>query len=371
MPDVALRIMLEVLTFGVGFSLVFAIAQVCRKNPDQLSYLNFLVFLGNSIIQLVVVLKVRNVILEYPLASFLSLSAIFFIGPANYLYHHILLNPIKAVPVKVKLQFAPAAAALIFEILFQLQPSGVKKHSLAELFTSPLQHWFTVVLASGAIFTLVYFLIMFRLGLTVLKNDTIRAQVMLILTAFFSTLVAIVLLSLGFLLGSDPMLLMGGTIITLINISIFLSNMRYPNFYHLIEKELKKNKYERSLLKGLDTEVVYDRLTYLMGEEKIYKDFDLSLEGLAKMLCITPHQLSQFMNERLTTNFRNYINSYRIEEAKKILISESDKNILAICYDVGFNSKSTFNQCFKKYTNKTPSEFRLEHQSGDKIGPDL
>ena len=44
MPDVALRIMLEVLTFGVGFSFVFAIAQVCRKNPDQLTYLNFLVF---------------------------------------------------------------------------------------------------------------------------------------------------------------------------------------------------------------------------------------------------------------------------------------------------------------------------------------
>lgn len=67
------------------------------------------------------------------------------------------------------------------------------------------------------------------------------------------------------------------------------------------------------------------------------------------------------MNERLNTNFRNYINSYRIEEAKKILINESDKNILTICYDVGFNSKSTFNTCFKKYTGKTPSEFRQEY----------
>ena len=363
--------MLEIITFGFGFSLVFAVAQLCRKDPDLSNYLNFLVFLGNSIIQLMVVLKVENIIPEYPIASFLSLSAIFFVGPANYLYHYLLLNPAKSVSVKLKIQFIPAAAALICEMLFQLLPLDMKRHYLAELFQSPLQHWFTLILVSGAIFNFIYFLIMFRLGLSVLKSESIRTQVLIMLAAFFSTLVSIVLLSLGFLLGSDPMMLMGGTIITFINISMFLSIMRYPNFYRLIENEIKKNRYERSLLKGLDTEVVFERLTYLMGVENIYKDFDLSLEGLAQMMSITPHQLSQFMNERLDTNFRNYINSYRIEEAKKILISESEKNILTICYDVGFNSKSTFNHCFKKYTNKTPSEFRQEYQSKGEDRPDL
>lgn len=202
---------------------------------------------------------------------------------------------------------------------------------------------------------------MLRLALTVLKSEAIRIQVLILLAAFFSTLVSIVLLSLGFMLSWDPLLLMGGTIITIINICVFLSNMRYPNFYRIIENEIKKNRYERSLLKGLDAEVILDRLMDLMGAENIYKDFELSLESLAQMLSITPHQLSQFMNERLNTNFRNYVNSYRIEEAKKILINESDKNILTICYDVGFNSKSTFNTCFKKYTSKTPSEFRQEN----------
>jgi len=195
----------------------------------------------------------------------------------------------------------------------------------------------------------------------VLKSEAIRIQVLILLAAFFSTLVSIVLLSLGFMLSWDLLLLMGGTIITIINICVFLSNMRYPNFYRIIENEIKKNRYERSLLKGLDAEGIFDRLMDLMGVESIYKDFELSLESLAQMLSITPHQLSQIKNERLNTNFRNYINSYRIEEAKKILINESDKNILTICYDVGFNSKSTFNTCFKKYTGKTPSEFRQEY----------
>lgn len=370
LSDVIFRVMLEIITFGVGLSLIFAIAQLCRKDPDQSIYLNFLVFLGNSLIQLLVLLKVTNVIQEYPITSFLSLSAIFFIGPANYLYHHILLNPAKPLPVKLKVQFIPAALALFSEIVFQLLPLDIKKQFLAGIIQSPQNHWFTVVLACGAVFNFVYFLIMFRLGLTVLKSENIRTQVYLILCAFFFTLVSILLLFFGFISGSDPVLLTGGTIISLINISMFLSNMRYPNFYRLIEREFKKNRYERSLLKGLDTEVVFERLNYLMSGEHIYKDFDLSLEGLATMLSITPHQLSQFMNERLGTNFRNYVNSYRIEEAKKILVHDSDMNILSICFDVGFNSKSTFNHCFKKYTDKTPSEYRQEYQMALDKGPD-
>jgi uncharacterized membrane protein len=51
--------MLEIVTFGAGFSFIFALAQVCRKNPGLSNYLNFVVFLANSIIQLLVVLKVQ------------------------------------------------------------------------------------------------------------------------------------------------------------------------------------------------------------------------------------------------------------------------------------------------------------------------
>lgn len=364
MPDILLRAMLEIVTFGVGFSLVFAIAQLCRKDPGLSNYLNFLVYLGNGIIQLMVVLKVGNIIPEHPTATFLFLSAIFFVGPANYLYHYLLLNPGKDLPVKLKIQFAPAAAAFLCEVIFQQLPVGMKQRFLAGLISSPLDHWFTIVLAAGAVFSFAYFLILLRMGLTVLKSESIRKQVLILLAAFVFTLVSIILISLGFLLRSDPAMLLGGMTITVIIVCVFLSNMRYPNFYRIIENEIKKNRYERSLLKGLDTEIIFERLTYLMSVENIYKDFDLSLESLAEMMSLSSHQLSQFMNERLNTNFRNYINQYRIDEAKKILISDPEKNILTICYDVGFNSKSTFNLCFKKYTNMTPSEFRQEYQPG-------
>lgn len=273
MPDILLRAMLEIVTFGVGFSLVFAIAQLCRKDPGLSNYLNFLVYLGNGIIQLMVVLKVGNIIPEHPTATFLFLSAIFFVGPANYLYHYLLLNPGKDLPVKLKIQFAPAAAAFLCEVIFQQLPVGMKQRFLAGLISSPLDHWFTIVLAAGAVFSFAYFLILLRMGLTVLKSESIRKQVLILLAAFVFTLVSIILISLGFLLRSDPAMLLGGMTITVIIVCVFLSNMRYPNFYRIIEDEIKKNRYERSLLKGLDTEIIFDRLTYLMSVENIYKDF--------------------------------------------------------------------------------------------------
>jgi len=71
-------------------------------------------------------------------------------------------------------------------------------------------------------------------------------------------------------------------------------------------------------------------------------DSELNLKGLADRLSLTPHQLSEYLNERVKQDFRSFINSFRVEAAKRILIEEPEKSILTICYDVGFGSKSTF-----------------------------
>ena len=76
-----------------------------------------------------------------------------------------------------------------------------------------------------------------------------------------------------------------------------------------------------------------------------------------------PHHVSQVNYEKLNKSFFELLGSYRIEEAKKLLSEKSThKNVMEILYEVGFNSKSSFNTAFKKYTLKTPSEFR---KSGD------
>ena len=75
---------------------------------------------------------------------------------------------------------------------------------------------------------------------------------------------------------------------------------------------------------------------------------------------MTAHQLSQLLNEKLNVNFYTFINKYRIQEARRILTEEPDKSIIAIAYDVGFNSKSSFYEAFSKFTGKTPYRYRKD-----------
>jgi YesN/AraC family two-component response regulator len=97
-----------------------------------------------------------------------------------------------------------------------------------------------------------------------------------------------------------------------------------------------------------------------MENEKLFLDGDLTLQKLAERLAIPAQHLSQVINERLDQTFSDFINKYRVEEAKRRLLDPKTQHytVLAIGEEVGFNSKSSFNAVFKKYTNTTPSEFR-------------
>ncbi|MBN2092659.1 helix-turn-helix transcriptional regulator [candidate division KSB1 bacterium] len=123
-------------------------------------------------------------------------------------------------------------------------------------------------------------------------------------------------------------------------------------------KELKK--YERSGLTKEKGQELQKKLVHLMETEKPYTDSNLKLTQLARMLSTSPNYLSQVINEELNQNFFDFVNGYRIEEAKRLIADPANQNdtILAIAYDVGFNSKSVFNTSFKKHSQMTPSQFR-------------
>lgn len=121
-----------------------------------------------------------------------------------------------------------------------------------------------------------------------------------------------------------------------------------------------KHKYKQERLNPIFAQECIKKLMYLMEIKKIYRDDTLSLQSLSEKLSITPHQLSQLLNEKLDKSFPDFINTYRIEEAKKLLRDRNNGNrkIIAIAFDVGFNTKSAFNNAFKKYNRMTASEYR-------------
>jgi AraC-like DNA-binding protein len=87
------------------------------------------------------------------------------------------------------------------------------------------------------------------------------------------------------------------------------------------------------------------------------------LMDLAEQVSIPYRALSEVINNKLKQNFYDFINSYRIHESKKLLSEKTErlKTILEVLYEVGYNSKSSFNSAFKKFTGMTPTEYRKSY----------
>ncbi len=122
------------------------------------------------------------------------------------------------------------------------------------------------------------------------------------------------------------------------------------------EQENQKDKIKPELI---------EQVTRYMETEKPYLTPALTLEKLAGQMRLQPRLLSNIINRHFDCNFFEFINSYRVEEAKRMLADgkHADKTMLDIMLDVGFNSKATFNTLFKKKAGMTPSEYRKSVQS--------
>lgn len=106
-------------------------------------------------------------------------------------------------------------------------------------------------------------------------------------------------------------------------------------------------------------------LNSIILDEELFLDSDLNLSKLAKKMKITPHQLSYLINNGFNLNFYSYINRFRVEKAKQLLVNRNlDKySLIGIAFESGFNSKTSFNTMFKKFTGQTPSEYKKSNMS--------
>lgn len=356
-----------ILSFGFTFSLILAIAQSIRKNPELANYLNSAVFICNGILQFGILMIALRIPARYPLSIFAFSSSLFFIGPLIFFYGYMLTNPVttrKEFPGRLKIHLAPGFLVFIAEIIFQFQPEADKKSIIDVSLNSPELSMISLLFLAGTMHMSLYFIYMLFQGLSVRDIKSVQVPLRIMYFVYFICMLSVMLVSYGFFGKFYHILSAGGALIPVTNIIVFLANNRYPRFFRLLESEIKKKKYEKSLLYGVDTKLLSEQLNELMTEKCLYRDFDVTLEKLSGILMITPHQLSQMLNERLRMNFWQYINSFRIEEAKKLLVHNPEQSIITICYNVGFGSKSTFNDIFKKFTGESPSEYRSRVNKG-------
>jgi AraC-like DNA-binding protein len=106
-----------------------------------------------------------------------------------------------------------------------------------------------------------------------------------------------------------------------------------------------------------------EHLLGLMREEKPYLNPELTLNELSRLMDCSPTLLSRVINQELGSHFNEFINTYRVEDARSRLGDPgyTHLSILGIAFECGFNSKATFNRAFRKVTGQSPSSF-LEAQ---------
>ncbi len=130
----------------------------------------------------------------------------------------------------------------------------------------------------------------------------------------------------------------------------------HPEVFRYFEKE----KYERSSLSRSAAGSILDAVKKYFEDEKPFLDSDLKMTDVAGKLNLSPHHISQAINELEKVNFSDFVNQYRVAEAQRILTDSNPINLklIQVAFDSGFNNKTSFHSAFKKITGLSPTNYR-------------
>jgi AraC-like DNA-binding protein len=135
--------------------------------------------------------------------------------------------------------------------------------------------------------------------------------------------------------------------------------LKHPELFSLIDFKVLRPQ-NPSLSQKVFNEYKTILMQY-MEKQKPYLIPELTINKLSELVEIPVRSLSTVINKGFNQNFFEFINTYRIQEAKKLMTgSHKHRTVLEIIYEVGYNNKSVFNAVFKKYTGKTPKKYRAE-----------
>ncbi len=121
--------------------------------------------------------------------------------------------------------------------------------------------------------------------------------------------------------------------------------------------DLRSGKYEKSALSADASARIARKLRAAMERDHLHRDPNLSLWALAQHVGASPNYISQTLSEEIGESFFDFVNGYRIAEAKTLLATTGD-TVLTITYEVGFNARSSFYNAFKRVTGETPTSYR-------------
>ena len=346
---------------GGSMGLLAALGQVLIKNKRNENYnLAALSFaLGLLLFQNVSVFTGYCISNQWTLVYHLTL--IWIQAPLLYLSYIYLVSPEEEYPVKVYRLFIPAMFAFVLDTASIIAYKFGRIPNLLWIFHDDTASWLMIkkyLLVAGTL-QIIFYLLMFLVKMFSTWRYSERNIIVIITVSFsISSLIATLILLFGYITINVECLKLAALLAAAGLISIYPIGQRYHRFFQILRTEVKKGRYKKSLLEGRDVTPVMKQLVSLMDDE------NLSLKTLADCVEMPPQQLSQLLNDRLSTNFSSFVNRYRVTEAEEILIEKPDRPVLAIAFDVGFNNKTSFYDAFSKFNGVSPHKYRKDKLRG-------
>lgn len=299
---------------------------------------------------------------QYP-HSALSIATLgFAVGPLLYLYLRAMLSDLP-LDRRALLHFAPFAAATLAMMPFYLRSAEEK--------LAWMRHWdgWPWQLMLAGLVKLAILLLYIRASYRLMRrvpadSDLLRDLRRLMRIWLVSAALSIVALPMSV---ADIDLPVSGDVVDGVALMLFVfatafTAMRLPLGYRPRPLPPAPARYAGKQLSTADRTVYLERLTACMEHEQPYRNGELMLDDLAAQVAMTPHELSQLINEGAGANFADYLNRHRVEALKRALHdpAQASASILDLALAAGFNSKSAMNRAFKKHTGMTPGEFRSQ-----------
>jgi AraC-like DNA-binding protein len=382
------QILIVFLLLGVAQGLFLCLLLLTRRENAAANRIlagtmaAFAIFLAES------VLYVDGHFHDFPHLIGVSQPVIFIFGPAIYLYARTISGGGENPGRRDLLHFAPAILVVLYFIPFYLKPGPEKIAFVESLMRDGAPTDLDIIerlkLLHGAAYTLATFGVLRRyrrrledsfsnldkINLGWLRNVLLGAMVVWVVAIVNSglSLVGFKMLDSG--LGFAPLALVVFVYV------IGILGLRQPEVFwpptpaetpveaaEIPATPADETKYAKSGLDPAKAAEIEKNLLALMEEHGPQEDSDLTLQELADRLDVSPHNLSEVINRHLGTSFHDFVNGYRVEEAKRRLLDPAlaHQTVLAVALESGFRSKSTFNKIFKRFTGVTPSRFRTEN----------
>lgn len=291
--------------------------------------------------------------------AFFPISFLMMLGPLAFFHSQSLIGDNFQFTKKDWLHFVPGILVFIAFFILYFLPADLKQGYLHTDFDP----YIVIFEQFGGIASLAVYISLSYKKLKIRFSDQKKAEVIWLTKFYVVTHILMSIWLANLMLNAIFFELKSATLtyfslwVTLCFYLYWIGFEVFRNEKILILKNFKTNKIALS-----EIELFKEKVRNVMETKKPYSNPSLTLKKLAENFDIKPKRLSGLINSAYQKNFYAFINEYRVEEVKKLLLdSELDHlTIVAIAEKAGFNSKSTFNSIFKKEVGMTPKEFKVQ-----------